>query len=39
MVTVILESADKGVVKIVRDNNINGAGATFESKNVYDFTT
>ncbi len=39
MVTVILESADNGIIKTVKDNNINGAGATFESKNVYDFNT
>jgi hypothetical protein len=39
MVTVILESADNGIIKTVKDNNINGAGATFESKNVYEFNT
>jgi hypothetical protein len=37
MITVVLESADNGIIKTVKDNNINGAGASFESKNVYDF--
>lgn len=39
MVTIILESADNGIIKTIKDDNINGAGSTFESKLVYDFNT
>lgn len=38
MVRIILEGADNGVLKTVEDDNINGAGAPFSSKNVYEFT-
>jgi hypothetical protein len=37
MVTVVLESADNGIIKTIKDTNINGAGTEFESKTVYDF--
>ena len=35
MIKIKLESADKGVIKTVVDDNINGAGELFESKTVY----
>ena len=38
MLKVILETADNGIIKIIQDDNINGAGAKFESKNVYDLS-
>ena len=37
MVTIVLDIADNGVVKILEDDNINGAGETFISKTLYDF--
>lgn len=37
MVTIVLDIADNGVVKILEDDNINGAGETFVSKTLYDF--
>lgn len=38
MITVLLEPADNGLIKIMQDDNINAAGETFESRRVYDFT-
>jgi len=37
MVTVVIDSADNGIIKTIKDDNINGAGANYESKTVYDF--
>lgn len=38
MITVLLEPADNGLIKILQDDNANAAGETFESRRVYDFT-
>lgn len=35
---VILNKADNGLIKVVVDENMNGAGERFESKEVYDFS-
>jgi len=37
MVTITLELADNGVIKILHDDNVNGAGEEYESRVVYDF--
>tara|TARA_B100000497_G_C7659104_1_gene396847 strand:- start:1010 stop:1342 length:333 start_codon:yes stop_codon:yes gene_type:complete len=37
MVTIVLDIADNGVVKVLEDDNINGAGESFISKVIYDF--
>lgn len=37
MITVAIELAENGVIKIVHDDNVNGAGEEFESRKVYDF--
>lgn len=37
MVTIVLDIADNGVVKVLEDDNINGAGESFISKVLYDF--
>jgi len=37
MITVVLDIADNGVVKVLEDDNINGAGETFISKKIYTF--
>ena len=37
MITIAIELAENGVIKIIHDNNINGAGEEFESRKVYDF--
>ena len=37
MVTIVLDIADNGVVKVLEDDNINGAGESFISKTLYDF--
>ena len=37
MITVVLDIADNGVVKVLEDDNINGAGETFISKTIYTF--
>ena len=37
MVTIVLDIADNGVVKVLEDDNINGAGESFISKTIYDF--
>lgn len=37
MVTLTLELADNGVIKILHDDNVNGAGEEYESRVVYDF--
>jgi len=34
-----IQLADNGVIKTVIDDNINGAGESFESTNVYEFNT
>ena len=36
MQLITLEIADNGIIKTIVDNNINGAGESFESKVVYD---
>lgn len=36
MQVITLEIADNGIIKTIVDDNINGAGETFESKVVYD---
>lgn len=36
MQTITLEIADNGIIKTIVDDNINGAGQSFESKVVYD---
>ncbi|MFW9950504.1 MAG: hypothetical protein ACFFKA_10320 [Candidatus Thorarchaeota archaeon] len=38
MVKIILEIAENGVIKTIRDDNSNGGGETLEEKTVYDFT-
>lgn len=37
MVTLTIEPADNGVVKIIYDDSVNGAGEEFVSRKVYDF--
>ena len=37
MITVVLDIADNGVVKVLEDDNINGGGETFISKTLYSF--
>jgi len=37
MITIAIELAENGVIKIIHDDNINGAGEEFESRKVYDF--
>lgn len=37
MITILIEPADNGAIKIVQDDNVNAAGETFESRFVYDF--
>lgn len=37
MVKIVLEIADNGVIKTIKDDNINGAGSPLETKTVYDF--
>ena len=37
MITVAIELAENGVIKIIHDDNVNGAGEEFESRKVYDF--
>jgi len=37
MITVAIELAENGVIKILHDDNINGAGEEFELRKVYDF--
>ena len=37
MVTVVLDIADNGVVKVLEDDKINGGGETFISKILYNF--
>jgi len=37
MITVAIELAENGIIKIIHDDNINGAGEEFESRKVYDF--
>lgn len=37
MVKIILEQADNGVIKVIYDDNINGAGDVYEIKKVYQF--
>jgi hypothetical protein len=37
MVSVTIEPADNGVVKIIYDDSINGAGEEYISRRVYDF--
>jgi hypothetical protein len=37
MITVVLDIADNGIVKVLEDDNINGAGETFISKKIYTF--
>jgi hypothetical protein len=37
MISVAIELAENGVIKIIHDDNINGAGEEFESRKVYDF--
>ena len=39
MQTVKITLADNGVIKTVVDDNINAAGESFESTNVYEFDT
>lgn len=39
MISVAIEPADNGVVKIVYDDSINGAGEEYTSRRVYDFET
>lgn len=34
-----LKLADNGIIKTVKDNNINAAGESFESTTVYEFDT
>jgi cob(I)alamin adenosyltransferase len=36
MIKIILEPADNGVIKIIKDDNINGAGESHEEKFVYE---
>lgn len=37
MVSVTIEPADNGVVKIIYDDSVNGAGEEYISRKVYDF--
>jgi len=37
MVSVTIEPADNGVVKVVYDDSVNGAGEEYISRKVYDF--
>lgn len=37
MVTIVLDIADNGVVKILEDDNVNGGGEMHVSKTLYDF--
>ena len=37
MISVLLDIADNGVVKILEDDNVNGAGEHFISKTIYTF--
>jgi hypothetical protein len=37
MVKVIIDSAENGIIKTIKDDNINGAGTKLESKKVYNF--
>ena len=37
MITVTIEPADNGIIKILYDDSVNGAGEEFVSRMVYDF--
>ncbi|MDC0008804.1 hypothetical protein OAE73_00385 [bacterium] len=37
MLSIGIEPADNGVVKTLLDDNVNGGGEQFESRNVYEF--
>ena len=37
MISVLLDIADNGVVKILEDDNVNGGGEQFVSKTLYTF--
>jgi len=37
MITLTIEPADNGVVKVIYDDSVNGAGEEFVSRKVYDF--
>lgn len=37
MVSITIEPADNGVVKVIFDDSVNGAGEEFVSRRVYDF--
>jgi len=37
MVSITIEPADNGVVKVVYDDSVNGAGEEFVARKVYDF--
>ena len=37
MISVLIDIADNGIVKILEDDNVNGAGETFISKKIYVF--
>jgi hypothetical protein len=39
MQKITLQIADNGVIKTIEDDNINGAGESFESTVVYEFST
>lgn len=39
MQSITLQIADNGIIKTVKDDNINGAGEEFESTVVYEFNT
>jgi len=39
MQAIKIQLADNGVIKTVKDDNINGGGEVYESTNVYEFDT
>lgn len=38
MVTIVLDIAENGVIKVLEDSNVNGGGEVFTSKLVYNFS-
>ncbi len=37
MHNIVLEPADNGIIKIIKDNNINGGGNVLDIKKIYEF--